>query len=82
MRELKELGLAVEKKDYSMVWAATEDGKEDVDILEALYERFNIYAPMNFRGSMMSVSDVVVLDGSRAYYCDSIGWSRIKNWEV
>lgn len=80
-RQRMELDLPIKKAHYMMVWAATEEGSEDVDVLEALYERFNIYAPIDYRGRMMSVSDIVVLDGNRAYYCDSIGWSRVKEWE-
>lgn len=81
LNELRKKKLPVLKEDYMMVWAATVEADQDVDCLEALYEQFNIYTPINFRGHLMSVSDVVVLDNQRAYYCDSIGWSQIKDWE-
>lgn len=81
LKDRKTLGLPVKKSHYRMVWASSIDGDEDMDALNALYEQFNVYAPADFRGRLMSVSDVIVLDGSRAYYCDPIGWGRLDKWE-
>lgn len=79
---LRSSKLTVKADNYSMVWASTQEGTDDMDVLEALYEAFNVYAPSSFRGHLMSVSDVIILDNKRAYYCDSIGWKRIEDWEV
>ena len=81
LRCLQKQLLTVDPKNYTMVYAAAQEGVDDIDTLEALYERFNVYAPIDYRGHMMSVSDVVVLDQERAYYCDSIGWEPLPDWQ-
>lgn len=45
-------------------------------VLDYLYEKFNIAHPSDFRGHSLSVSDVIVLDGT-AYYVDSYGFEEI-----
>jgi len=50
--------------------------KNDYQILDSIYEIFNIHKPNNFRGHSLSVGDIVVLNG-KAYYCDDIGWKEL-----
>lgn len=55
---------------------------EQKNILDNLYEKFNIDRPDDFRGHSLSVSDVIALKGDdkdhwRWYYCDSFGWKEI-----
>lgn len=49
---------------------------DDIDILENLFNKFNLNHPEDFRGHSLSVSDVVIL-GDKMYYCDSCGWKNI-----
>ena len=65
---------------YRSVWNGTEEAKNSLELLENLFEKFNIYHPEGYRAHSMSVSDVVrINDGNeiRYYYCDSIGWKDI-----
>ena len=63
-------------KDYKNVWDGEIDSDErDEVILDILFEEFNLNHPNNFHGHSLSVSDIVVLDGTM-YFCDSIGWKR------
>lgn len=67
-------------KPYRSVWNGTEEAKNSLELLENLFEKFNIYHPEGYRAHSMSVSDVVrINDGNeiRYYYCDSIGWKDI-----
>ena len=51
-----------------------------MQMLEQIYERFNISHPEDFRGYSLSVSDIVavLLDGCvRLYYVDSVGFRRV-----
>ena len=50
------------------------------DILEHLFNTFNMFHPADFHGHSLSVSDVVVLEGI-VYYCDSFGWKEVFNLE-
>lgn len=81
MRELSFLPYNEEKFDlnnYKVVYEGQiESDCSTIEILEHLYERFNISKPADYNGHSLSVSDVVVLDNV-AYYCDSFGWERIK----
>lgn len=65
---------------YRSVWNGTEEAKNSLELLENLFEKFNLYHPEGYRAHSMSVSDVVrINDGNeiRYYYCDSIGWKDI-----
>ena len=53
------------------------------EILEELFEEFNINIPKDYKGHSLSVSDVIVLecDGvSKAYYCDTFGFKEIPSF--
>lgn len=65
--------------DYERVYTGTMEQK---NILENLWEKFNIDHPADFRGHSLSVSDVVALKKDNNdywywYYCDWIGWHEI-----
>ena len=52
-------------------------------ILDKLFEKFNIDIPVGFTGHSLSVSDVIVLDigGKKSvYYVDSIGFKELKTF--
>lgn len=69
---------------YSAVYEGslddTESGKSAQQVLDGLFEKFNIAHPDDFRGHSMSVSDVVVLQENgveKAYYVDSLGFKDV-----
>ena len=75
--ELQAAGLAVDRKNYALVYTAPLDGKTT---LEDIYRTFNLDRPADFTGHSLSVSDVVVLNRSgkeEAHYCDSIGFTPV-----
>ena len=76
--ELQAAGLAVDRKNYELVYTAPLDGKTT---LENIYRTFNIDdRPADFRGHSLSVSDVVVINRGgkeEAHYCDSIGFTPV-----
>ena len=74
---LQEVGLAVDRQNYDLVYTAPLDGKTT---LEDIYRTFNLDRPADFTGHSLSVSDVVVLNRSgkeEAHYCDSIGFTPV-----
>ncbi len=77
-------GLDVTPDAYSTVYEGsldgTESGKSAQEVLDGLFEQFNIARPEDFRGHSMSVSDVVVLQENgveKAYYVDSLGFKEV-----
>ena len=49
--------------------------------LEAVYTKFNLDHPADFKGHSLSVSDVVVAKG-KAYYVDTFGFKEIKTFKT
>lgn len=49
------------------------------DRLEAIFEKFNLDRPEDFKGHSLSISDVVVLDDN-AYYVDDVGFKPLKEF--
>lgn len=69
---------------YRSVWHDTEEARDNMDLVNYLWEVFNERHPEGFRGHSMSVSDIVLVKDIEAnekkyYYCDSFGWKDITN---
>ena len=67
---------------YRSMWIGKEEAREDIDLLEYLYEVFNERRPKEFTGHSLSVSDVIKVQATddidpTYYYCDSFGWKDI-----
>lgn len=76
---MEQLGLTFSADNYEKVYSGTVDttSKSNAEVLESLFERFNLQHPADFRGHSMSVSDVVVFHENgrdTAHFCDSIGF--------
>jgi hypothetical protein len=79
---LRQQHLAVDGNNYKPVYQGdmNGDGQSTAEILESIYERFNLHHPDDFRGHSLSVSDIVVLreDGrDQAYFVDSYGFMEV-----
>ena len=69
-------GHAVDPANYDLIYSAP---LAPDTILEAIFTRFNIDHPKDFKGHSLSVSDVVVLHQNgrdTAHYVDSIGYRQ------
>ena len=64
--------------DYGCIYEdEVEETREEL-ALDVIFAKFNIQRPEDFEGHSLSVSDIVVFEGSKdAYYCDSFGWEKI-----
>ena len=54
--------------------------EDDCEVLERLFETFNVNRPEDYNARSLSVSDVVEIrrkDITRYYYCDNMGWKLI-----
>jgi hypothetical protein len=81
---LTQMGLAVEKANYELVYTAplNREGSKP-EILEQLYAKFNLDQPADFQGHSMSISDIVALkqDGMvSCHYCDSVGFQEVQKF--
>lgn len=69
---------------YRLVWSGTEEARDEIDMLEYLYEVFNERRPAEFKGHSLSVGDIIEVQAAGVvnpdpiyYYCDSFGWKDI-----
>ena len=78
--------IPIDVKNYDKVYSGTVDNesatgkKSTSEILESLYEKFNLRHPADFRGHSLSVSDIVTLHDNgvvTSHYCDSYGFTQI-----
>ena len=86
LSELGHMRQPVQKSNYEQIYTGTlsensADGQSShTEVLESLYEKFNLQHPADYRGHSLSVSDVVVLHENgrdTAYFCDSIGFKEV-----
>jgi YodL-like protein len=76
-RSLDRIG-TVDLDKYVVTYSADiTDVGSDAAVLETLFQIFNTDHPADFRQHSMSVGDIVVLDGARFWFCDSIGWVQL-----
>ena len=73
----------IQPGNYNLVYAGELSdihGQSQMEKLNAIYEKFNIDHPADYRGHSLSVSDIVVLheDGENsAHFVDSFGFTRL-----
>lgn len=81
---LKKHGLEISRDNYSLV--ATGELKkqgEIVQVLDSIYEDFNIHLPVDYKGQSCSVSDIIALKRGNDvsfYYVDSIGFTPVPDF--
>lgn len=81
---LTERGLKPEFDNYIKVYSGNNSmlnaNSDNIgEKLEAVFEKFNIDCPDDFKGHSLSVSDVVVMN-DKAYYVDSVGFQPLKEF--
>lgn len=67
-------------RDYDLVYQGNISDFSSENLLEAIYRKFNLDRPEDFRGHSLAMSDVVVTeinDEQKAYYCDRIGFQEM-----
>lgn len=78
--------IPIDAANYNKVYSGTVENeaggrkKSTGEVLESLYEKFNLHHPADFRGHSLSVSDVVTLHDNgvvTAHYCDSYGFTKV-----
>ena len=85
MRELKALGLPVERANYELVYTAPlleriEFLSDRYPALNKIYQDFNMNLPADYTARSVSVSDVIVLRHNgdiSAFYVDSVGFKEL-----
>lgn len=64
-------------KDYQVMYEGEIEGKDTKEMLETLFTKFNINPPQDFRGSSLSVSDVIKL-GRKYYFVNNVDFVEVK----
>lgn len=85
LERLAELGQKPDFSNYDKIYegdlsAVNVRGDTVGDKLEAVFVKFNLDRPEDFKGHSLSVSDVVVMD-DKAYYVDTVGFQPLKEFK-
>lgn len=67
---------------YRSVWNGTKKARDDIDLINYLWEVFNERYPAGYKARSLSVSDIIRVEDTETntikyYYCDSFGWKDI-----
>lgn len=71
-------GEPAKPKNYDLVYTGSLDDFEDSNKLEAIYTKFNLDRPEDFKGHSLSVSDIIVMN-NEAHYVDSYGFVDVSD---
>ena len=71
-------GEAAKPENYELVYSGSLDDFEDSNKLEAIYTKFNLDRPEDFKGHSLSVSDIIVLN-NEANYVDTYGFVDVSD---
>ena len=89
---LKRMGItkdnfdAIKPENYELIYVGNLSELQEQtegETLEAIYEKFNIDHPEDYRGHSLSVSDIVVLHqngGNSAHFVDSFGFTGLPDF--
>ncbi len=85
LERLAELGQKPDFSNYDKIYggdmsAVNVRGDTVGDKLEAVFVKFNLDRPEDFKGHSLSVSDVVVMN-DKAYYVDTVGFQPLKEFK-
>lgn len=85
LERLAELGKKPDFSNYDKIYEgdiSTINARGDTvgDKLEAVFVKFNLDRPEDFKGHSLSVSDVVVMN-DKAYYVDTVGFQPLKEFK-
>ena len=71
-------GEPAKPENYDLVYTGSLDEFEDENKLEAIYTKFNLDRPEDFKGHSLSVSDIIVMN-NEANYVDSYGFVDVSD---
>jgi hypothetical protein len=64
------------------IYKTVFDGPVDAEDLEDIFAALNFDHPVGYNGHSMSVSDVVQLENGECYFCDSIGFQKLQDFDT
>ena len=83
LKSLQDKGITPNKENYTLVYAldvSDDKDKSEAQLLEDVFEKFNMERPADFKGHSLSVSDIVVIQDKgeiSSHYCDTVGFKEI-----
>lgn len=68
----------VKIREYETVYTGRIEPRVTLEAtLAAIFVKFNLDRPGDYTGRSMSVSDLIALEGTGTYFCDSFGFKQI-----
>lgn len=81
---LEEHNIKISPRDYKVVYEGETKTLNNLnELLERLFERFNINLPGDYYGRSLSISDVIELEGYGLYYVNTAGFEKLlPDWSL
>ena len=64
------------------IYKTVFNGNVDAQDLEDVFAVLNFSQPVGYNGHSLSVSDIVEIEGSGCFYCDSFGFQELKDFDT
>ena len=64
------------------IYKTVFDGNVDAQDLEDVFAVLNFSQPVGYNGHSLSVSDIVEIEGSGCFYCDTFGFQELKDFDA
>jgi antirestriction protein ArdC len=85
LQHLDENNITVNPDNYNLAYSSLfiAETSQKLQLLEGIFEQFNIEHPADFKGNSPSVSDVIVIkigEEVTAHYCDKVGFTEIPDF--
>ena len=64
------------------IYKTVFNGNVDAQELEDVFAVLNFSQPVGYNGHSLSVSDIVEIEGSGCFYCDSFGFQELKDFDT
>ena len=64
------------------IYKTVFNGNVEATDLEDIFAVLNFSKPVGYNGHSLSVSDIVEIDGSGFFYCDSFGFQELKDFDA
>ncbi len=83
--ELEQHGLSISKCNYDLVATGKIDcdGRTTEQILDTVFDIYNVHLPADYRGRSCSVSDIIAIklgDDVSSYYVDRVGFTLVSDF--
>ena len=68
----------LDMKNFTKIYEGEVEAEDAASAKSRLFTIFNCEHPIDYRGRSLSVGDIVSLNNKDFFYCQPVGWKKIK----